>query len=117
MMKTVILEVASTQDVKADFLSAWKSRARGRAARISFASPELLWKALTPNRWELLRTMTGAGPMGVRELARRAGRDVKGVHTDAAALVQAGVVERADDGKLVFPYERVQVRFDLLGAA
>jgi len=30
---------------------------------------------LNPNRWAILKALTGAGPLGVRELARRVGRD------------------------------------------
>ena len=50
---------------------------------ISFASPELLWKVITPKRWEVLRAMTGAGPLAIREVARRVQRDVKSVHGDS----------------------------------
>jgi predicted transcriptional regulator len=60
--------------------------------------------------------MTGAGAVGVRELARRVGRDVKGVHTDAQALMSAGVVERTDDGKLLFPYDEVRLELVLKAA-
>ncbi|RJF87012.1 DNA-binding protein [Oleomonas cavernae] len=116
-MKTVVLEVMSAEDATADFLRAWKSGQGDGAEHIGFATPELLWKVLTAKRWELLKAMAGAGPLGVRELARRAGRDVKGVHTDAMKLAQAGVIERTSDGKLLFPYERVDVRFSLNAAA
>jgi predicted transcriptional regulator len=44
-------------------------------------------------------------------------RDVKGVHTDANALVTAGVVDRTEDGKYLFPFDRVKVRFDVPAAA
>ncbi|MHB8743933.1 MAG: HVO_A0114 family putative DNA-binding protein [Sulfuricaulis sp.] len=39
---------------------------------MTFESSELLWKRLTPKRWELLRTLQGAREMSVREAARRA---------------------------------------------
>ena len=54
---------------------------------------------LTANRWAILKAMTSAGPLGVRELARRVGRDVKGVHTDSQALVACGVIEKTEDGQ------------------
>jgi hypothetical protein len=50
-----------------------------RNARISFETPELLWKVLTARRWELLKSLCGAGPVSIREAARRVGRDVKTV--------------------------------------
>jgi predicted transcriptional regulator len=77
-----------------DFVRAWKTRRPEKSARISFATPELLWKVLTAKRWELLKAMCGAGPMSIREAARRVGRDVKAVHSDITALLNAGVLDR-----------------------
>lgn len=115
-MKTVTLDVRSPDDARQDFAQAWKSGKAAKAARISFATPELLWKVLTAKRWELLKALCGAGPMSIREAARRAGRDVKAVHADVTALLNAGVLERNDDGLIVFPYDAVKVEF-LLQAA
>ena len=47
-MKTVTLEVASREDVTRRALEAFKGRKQ--RARISFATPELLWKVLTAKR-------------------------------------------------------------------
>ncbi|MCZ7561858.1 MAG: DNA-binding protein [Burkholderiaceae bacterium] len=115
-MKTVILEVREARDSMADFARAWRTGKPERSARISFASPELLWKVLTAKRWELLKALCGAGPVSIREAARRADRDVKGVHGDVTALLNAGVLDRAEGGGIVFPYEAVKVEF-LLHAA
>ncbi|MBS0557124.1 MAG: DNA-binding protein [Proteobacteria bacterium] len=116
-MDKVILEVNSFADSMDRFKQAWKTGKAARVSRIGFATPELMWRVLTEKRWAILRVMTGAGPLGVRELARRVGRDVKGVHTDATALIHAGVIDRTDDGKLLFPYRHVEVRFTLDAAA
>jgi predicted transcriptional regulator len=79
----------------ADFVRAWKTIKSQRSARISFATPELLWKVLTAKRWELLKVLCGAGPISIREAARRVGRDVKAVHSDISALLNVGVLDRA----------------------
>ena len=115
-MKTVTLDVRSPADAMADFTHAWKTGKPQRSARISFATPELLWKVLTEKRWELLKAMCGAGPMSIREAARRAGRDVKAVHGDVSALLDAGVLRRSPDGKVEFPYDAVKVEFMLQAA-
>lgn len=99
-----------------DFASAWHSGKAQKAARLSFASPEVLWKVLTAKRWELLKALCGAGPISIREAARRVNRDVKAVHGDVTALLNAGVLDRAEGGGIVFPYEAVKVEF-LLEAA
>ena len=115
-MKTVTLDVRSPSEAMADFARAWKSEKSRKNARISFATPELLWKVLTEKRWELLKALRGAGPVSIREAARRVGRDVKAAHGDATALLNAGVLNRTDDGRIVFPFEAVKVEF-LLQAA
>ncbi len=115
-MKTVTLDVRSPSEAMADFSQAWKTGKASKTDRISFASPELLWKVLTAKRWELLKALCGAGPVTVREAARRVGRDVKAVHTDLTALLSAGVLSRTDSGQVEFPYEAVKVEF-LLQAA
>lgn len=115
-MKTVILDVRTPAETMADFTHAWKAGRSEKAARISFATPELLWRVLTAKRWELLKTLCGAGPISIREAARRVSRDVKAVHGDITALINAGVLDRAEGGGIVFPFEAVKVEF-LLQAA
>ncbi len=100
----------------AHFAQAWRGGKPERAARISFATPELLWKVLTAKRWDLLKALCGAGPISIREAARRVDRDVKSVHGDVTALLKAGLLDRSDSGGILFPYDAVKVEF-LLEAA
>ena len=115
-MKTVILEVSSPNQSMASFVQPWKSGKPERNTRIAFATPELLWEVLTAKRWELLKALCGAGPMSIREAAGRVERDVKAVHADITALLNAGVINRDLSGGIVFPFEAVKVEF-LLEAA
>ena len=114
-MKTVTLEVRKPADAMADFSRAWKSGKPQKSARISFATPEILWKVLTAKRWELLKVLCGAGPVSIREAARMVGRDVKAVHSDITALLAAGMLSRVDGG-VEFPFAAIKVEF-LLQAA
>jgi predicted transcriptional regulator len=95
-MNTVTLGVSSIDDVKERLAAAFRDEPQGQ--RISFASVDLLWKVISPKRWDIIRAMTGQGPLAIREVARRLGRDVKGVHGD------------------VFPYDAVHVDFMLKAA-
>ena len=106
---TVVLSVASRSDVTARALAAMEGVVQDN--RISFASADLLWQTLTRKRWELLRLLTGAGALSIRETARRAGRDVKAVHADIHALLVAGVLQRTDQGQIIFPFDAVHVDF------
>jgi predicted transcriptional regulator len=116
-MKTVVFSIRSLEASLADFSDAWKRGTPDEAAHIGFASWELMHKVLSPKRLEIVRTLTGAGPLGIREVARRVGRDFKGVHSDLALLIQSGVVDRNENGKVVFPYERIHVDFEIPAAA
>jgi len=60
-MKTVTLQVATRQEVSRRTLEAFRGNKQG--SRISFATPELLFRLMTAKRWELIRTITGAGPL------------------------------------------------------
>jgi predicted transcriptional regulator len=115
-MKTVTLDIRSPLDAMTDFVQAWKTGKSQRSARISFATPELLWQVLTAKRWELLKALCGAGPISIREAARRAGRDVKAVHGDITALLDAGILNRTPEGKIEFPFDAVKVEFMLQAA-
>lgn len=115
-MSTVVLEVRSLSDTLADAARAMKIGKGEAEARIGFASPELLWQVLSAKRWELLKSMCGAGPMSIREAARRVGRDVKAVHSDVSALLNAGVLSRLVSGQVEFPFDSVKVEFFLKAA-
>ena len=113
-MTTVTIGVSSIEQTAERMLQAFQGAEQG--AFVSFPSVEMLWNVLTPKRWDLLRIMIGAGPLGIREVARRAGRDVKSVHGDIHALLQAGVLDRIEDGRMVFPYDAVHVDFVMRAA-
>ena len=115
-MNTVRLEVRSFDDVLGDVAKAWKT-AEASKPRISFDSVEDLWKILSPKKMDILKAMTGAGQLGIREVSRKVGRDVSAVHRDLQALIVAGIVDRTEDGRVVFPYDEIHVDFTLRGVA
>src|ERR1017187_8599590 len=98
-MKTVTLQVATRQDVNRRALEAFRGKKQG--SRISFATPEILFRLMTAKRWALIRTITGAGPLTIREIARR-------VHGDVHALLNCGVLRR-NNSLVVFLYDAIHV--------
>jgi len=113
-MRTVTLEVSSREETDARVQRAFEGRPQG--AFISFETPALLFKVLTQKRWELLSALTGAGPVTLREAARRVQRDVKAVHGDVHALLNAGILRKTEEGRIVFPFDAVRVNFVLKAA-
>jgi predicted transcriptional regulator len=113
-MAAVTIGIADVGDTKKRMRRAFAGH--GEGAFIGFASIELMWKVITPKRWQLMRAIAGAGPLAIREIARRVGRDVKSVHGDVSALLKAGVLDRATDGRIEFPYDEIHVDFVLRAA-
>jgi predicted transcriptional regulator len=94
-MKTVTFQIANANAAKRRTRDAFKGKKQG--ARISFAAPEVLFRLLTAKRWELIRA------------ARRVGRDVKAVHGDVGMLLDAGILRKTGDSRIVFPFDAVHV--------
>ncbi|MGA1831622.1 transcriptional regulator [Rhizobium wenxiniae] len=82
----------------------------------SFPTWEALHATLTPKRVAIIQALQGRGTLGMREVARSVGRDIKGVHTDLTALVNCGLLDRSGDG-VSFPYDGLHVDFSLARAA
>jgi len=114
-VSTVTIGVSSTKDTQRRALEALRGKRQG--AYISFASEDLLWKTLTPKRWALLKIMARQGALSIREVARRAGRDVRAVHSDIHVLLKYGVLDRENDGRVKFAYNAIHVDFTLRAAA
>ena len=108
-MNTVTIGVSSVEDMQRRTAAAFRGEPQGEW--ITFASIELLWKIMTPRRWELVGAMAGKGPMSQRAAARLVKRDVKNIHADVRALLKYGVFEKSEDGNIVFPYDAVHVDF------
>jgi predicted transcriptional regulator len=86
-------------------------------ATLSFETMELLLKALTPNRWTLLRTLRAKGHSSIRSLSQELHRDYRGVHGDVMALLECGLIERTDDGKVAVPWSRITAEIAIDAAA
>ena len=120
-MKIAVIEI--NPDWKAALRAGAKGmRQAAKSGRVqqftfSYASPELLFSEITPKRWGVLEAMSGAGEMSLRELARRLERDVKSVHLDVHALLETGLLEKTESGKIVCPFDKVRVDFTLAQAA
>jgi predicted transcriptional regulator len=119
-MRTATIRIRKTKDTldaaRAGFLSAWK-KGKYVGEHFDFESPAALFRVLTPKRWELIERLQEAGPLGVRALARELGRDVKRVHDDAMAMIDVGMIEKTEEGKLFVPFAEIRADFVMKSAA
>jgi len=86
-------------------------------AEIMFADPEALFRLLTQNRWLLLRSLRKLGPSSIRALSKALGRDYRGVHADVVALLEAGLVTKDENGKVLVPWSKITAEMDFEAAA
>lgn len=115
-METLTIEVATDAEINARIVRAVE-RNEPQTPGYFFDTEEALLDTLTSNRFAILKALAGTGPIGVRELARRVGRDVRAVHADAQRLVLIGLIDKTPDGKLHFPYEGVHLELNWRVAA
>jgi len=111
-MNTLTVRIESLDDVGKAVADALRNGKAETGAGLSFASYEDLHRILAPKRMEIVRAMAGQGALSYREVARRVDRDYKGVHSDLTSLVQAGVVDRVEDG-VIFPYGAIHFAFEI----
>lgn len=124
-MKRAVIQIRHDQDAKAEleamggnFVKAWKNGiASDPVATFTFSSPSQLFTVLSPKRWELIERLQKIGPQSVRGLARSLERDVKRVHDDVVGLIDWGIIERTEDGKVWVPYDVIHADFDLRAVA
>ena len=104
-MDTLIIGNRSPAQRRADIVHAWKAGEPEAAARLDFESLEAAWQLLNGKRWAILRMMAGQGPLAIREIARRVGRDVRALHL-------SGVIDKTEGGQMVLPYDTIRLNFE-----
>lgn len=120
-MKKVTIRIrrdadAALKDMSERFVKAWKT-GKSAGESLQFESPAALFRVLSPKRWELVERLQTLGPSSVRGLARELERDVRRVHGDVRALMQYGLIARAEDGAFHVPYDVIHADFDLRAVA
>ncbi|AMN46449.1 hypothetical protein ACG33_04895 [Steroidobacter denitrificans] len=103
---------AALREMGKRFIDAAKTR-HSKGDALMFESPAAMFRVLSPKRWDLIEKLQSVGPCSVRGLARTLDRDVKRVHTDLVELIDRGLVERTQDGKVRVPYDVIHADFDL----
>lgn len=74
-----------------------------RPPEYSFSSFEAFRKAMTPQRFNLLKVIREKHPKSIQELSRITGRDMKNVSEDLHALVEMELVELETHGRTKTP--------------
>ena len=104
-MRKVIIRTEVLRSGLERFRTVWKT-GKFQGESITFESEEVMLKTLTSKRWQVVNVLLAHGPISVRAMARRLGRDVKNVDTDVTALKAIGLVEDHEAGIWV-PFDEI----------
>jgi predicted transcriptional regulator len=118
MSKVEIVITTPAQALK-DFANVWRqveADEENIMPSIGFGSPSELFTAITDKRLELLRHVATNEGLNIHQLAQALGRDYKNVHTDVKAMEEISLLER-EDGKLVAPFDELDIKVELRQAA
>jgi predicted transcriptional regulator len=86
---------------------------------LNFASAAQLLAELPPRRLDTLRAIKQRGPASIYAIAKALERNYSNVHADVQKLVEHGLVEKDDAGRVFVPWDDVLVKVNasLLSAA
>jgi predicted transcriptional regulator len=108
--KVEIIVGESAEDALKRFADSFK-RIKNKST-VCFETVEQYCSTLTANRWRMIYALQAAKgePVGVRELARRLGKDAGYVSLNAKPLINCGMIKRNDDGALFCPYSEIEIK-------
>jgi len=84
--------------------------------RLNFATATQLFSELTPKRMELLDTLKRTGPQSVYRLSKGLGRNYSNVHAAVARLMELGLIEKNEEGKVFVPWDDIEIHVALSGS-
>lgn len=122
-MTQALIEVRSDtksvlKEMRRDFKEAWTTgAAKEPVTKIYFSSVAQVFGIFNLKRWELIEQLQKIGPTSIRGLTRALGRDVRRVHDDVMVLIDWGIIEKNDDGKVLVPFDVIHIGVDIRAAA
>ncbi len=115
--KNITLGIKSLRDGLKDFADTFKAIKQGEHVqpepeRIYFTDFVAFRKAMTPQRFALLKMIREKHPESISCLVNLSGRNIKNISEDVKVLVNLGLVEISKTGKTKAPhlrYEKITV--------
>ena len=124
MANTAIISIASWTETRNSLLDlAIRLEADEQVSpadyHLNFADTLHLLAELPPRRLDTLREIKRSGPVSVYAVAKHLSRNYSNVHTDVQKLVEHGLVDKDEQGRVFVPWDDIVVRVDasLLNAA
>lgn len=118
-MNRIEVEVLKSKAALDAFAETWRRVDSNEdvTPRLAFASLNDLFSALTEKRLELMRFVASHEGLNTHRLAQKLERNYKNVHTDVAALVELGLLEKDERGALTAPFDDIVIHVGIRDAA
>lgn len=118
-MSRIEIEVLKSRAALAAFAETWRKGEAGEAVtpRLAFGSLRSLFSAITEKRLEMIRFVAELEGLNTRQLAQQLGRDYKNVYTDVKDLVELGLLDKNEQGRLSAPFDEIVIHATVRDAA
>ncbi len=118
-MNRIEILVLKPQAALDTFAKTWRHMEAGKETkpRLTFGSLRELFSAITEKRLELLRYVATHESLNVRQLAEGLGWNYKIVHTNVRELVEMGLLEKSEHGRLTAPFDEIVIHAELRDVA
>lgn len=121
MSNILNIEIRPVDDALEKFGSALSKLERGETVEphfsIGFETVPQFAKVFTAKRWELITVLKKLGAVSIYELAKQLDRHYRNVHQDVALLSEWLVIEKDESGKIMIPWDEIDVRMPLSAVA
>jgi predicted transcriptional regulator len=115
----MIIKTGSIAEAAKEFIDVWHRTEKKHASqptveKISFKDQRLLFKTLTPKRFEILEYVHQQNGISIRMLAKHLDRDYSNVHQDVKILYQLGLMTKDEQtGKFYVPWDVIVTEITL----
>lgn len=111
--KNVTMGIKSLRDGLKGFVDTFKAIQQGEQVKpqpegIYFTDFEAFRKAMTPQRYTILKLIREKHPDSISSLAAISGRNIKNVSDDVKALINLGLVETLQSGRNKAPHVKYE---------
>lgn len=118
MNKKITIRTGSLEEAAKEFIDKWHQVESGKAPqtpieKISFNDQRLLFKTLTPKRFEVLERAHECDGISIRYLAKELDRDYSNVYQDVKILHQLGLMAKDENDKYYVPWDVIVTEISL----
>ena len=119
MPKKITIRTGNLVEAAKEFINVWHQIEKRQASqtpteKISFNDQRLLFKTLTPKRFDILKHAHAHDGITIRLLTKELGRDYSNVHQDVKILHQLGLmIKNEKDNKYYVPWDVIVTEIPL----